>query len=280
MNKFLCVVSLALSAFAAGAVEWTNLDELHHLGGRKATEGYLQGKVVLVNRWGPKFEKCKALLPRMEEIWQSFKSKPFVVLGGSCPSAGDAESVKKVVEELGLTYPMYEGAGLTVGEPSFEKVPVLYVVDETGKVVYCGHDDRTATQAVVSALTDMESPRNIDQWRRFLCFELDKLPGRAYLRMKEFKKKFPKEAKEFEQEFKQLQAVPDVKRLAELVEFAKKAKDMREFTGKQKMQKQKFAALVSAALTKYASLKDAKDPRVVQEAKNSLADLKWTKAAL
>lgn len=262
------------------AVEWKNLDEEHHLGGRVTSEGYLQGKVVLVDRWGLRCPPCRALLPRVEEIWQSFKTKPFVVLGGHCKGWGDADGVKALIKESALTYPIYEGAGLAVGEPLFDAIPFLYVVDETGKVVYLGRDERTATQAVVTALTDMEAPRNLAQWKRFLDFELEKLPGRAYLRADEFRKKFPDEAKEYAAKFRELTAIPDVKNLSELVAFAKKAKDMREFDAKSAAKKQKFVQMIDAAIRKYEFLKDAKDPRVVQEAKNSLADLKWTKAAL
>lgn len=262
------------------AVEWKNLDEEHHLGGRVTSEGYLKGKVVLVDRWGLRCPPCRALLPRVEEIWQSFKTKPFVVLGGHCKGWGDADGVKALIKESALTYPIYEGAGLAVGEPLFDAIPFLYVVDETGKVVYLGRDERTATQAVVTALTDMEAPRNLKQWKRFLDFELEKLPGRAYLRADEFRKKFPSEAKEYAAKFRELTAIPDVKKLSELVEFAKKAKDMREFDAKSAAKKQKFVQMIDAAILKYEFLKDSKDPRVVQEAKNSLADLKWTKAAL
>ena len=64
------------------------------------------------------------------------------------------------------------------------------------------------------------------------------------------------------------------------VEFAKKAKDVREFGEKKKAQKAKYEKLVKDAIsgTKYASLMESADPRVVQEAKNSMADLKWTAA--
>ena len=262
------------------AVEWRNLDEDHHLGGRVASEGYLQGKVVLVDRWGLKCPPCRALLPRVEEIWKSFKTKPFVVLGGHCKGWGDAEGVKALIRENGLTYPIYEDAGLAVGEPQFDAIPFLYVVDGTGRVVYRGHGERDATQAIVTALTDMESPRNLEQWKQYLDFELENLPGRAYLRANEFRKKFPKEAKEYLAKFKALTAIPDVRKLSELVAFAKKAKDMRAFDAKAAAKKQKFVQMIDSAVGKYESLKESKDPRVAQEAKNSLADLKWTKAAL
>ena len=281
MNKLsVLVAALSCAASLGAAVEWRSVDADHYLAGRKCSEGYLQGKIVLVDRWGLGCPPCRNLLPRVEEIWRGFRTKPFVVIGGHCRGWGDADGVKKLAEQLGLTYSIYEDAGLAVGEPAFNSIPFLYVVDETGKVVYMGHDERTATQVVVTALTDLESPRNLAQWRRFLDFELENLPGRAYLRLKEFKKKFPKEAKEYAEKEKALMAIPDVKKLSELVEFAKKAKDVREFGAKKKLQKQKYEKLVKDAVSgsKYAPLLESRDPRVVQEAKNSLADLKWTAA--
>ena len=262
----------------AQAVEWKNVDAEHYLGGRKASAGYLQGKVVLVDRWGAKCPPCRALLPQLEDVWQSFKTKQFVILGGHCKGWGSAEEVKALIEENKLTYPVYEGAALAIDEPKFDAIPFLYVVDETGKVVYLGHDERNARQAIVTALTDMDAPRNLAQWRRFLDFELETLPGRAYLRMLEFRKKFPQEAKEYAAKFSELEKVPDVKKLADLVAFAKRAKDPRVFTAREQAKQQKFEMMVKDAIVKYETLKESADPRVAQEAKNALADLKWTQA--
>ena len=276
------IVAAALvgAATVHAGVAWRNVDQEHYLAGRKASEGYLQGKVVLVDRWGLGCPPCRKLLPRIEDVWRSFHTKPFVVIGGHCSGWGDAEGVRKLAKDLGLTYSIYEEAGLAVGEPQFGGIPFLYVVDETGRVVYMGHDERNATQAVVSALTDMEAPRNVAQWKRFLDFELENLPGRAFLRLRDFKKKFPKEAGAYAERERALMAVPDVKKLADLVEFAKKAKDMRAFGDKKKTQRQKYEKMVKDAISsaKYASLTESADPRVVQEAKNSIADLKWTAA--
>ena len=271
----------ALVATTALAVDWRNLDEEHHLGGRKTSKGYLRGKVVLVDRWGVNCPPCRQMLPRVEEIWQSFKTKPFVVLGGHCAGWGDAAGVKALVKEHGLTYPIYEDAGLAALEPRFNAIPFLYVVDETGKVVYKGHDERAATQAIVTALTDMEAPRNADEWRRFLDFELEYLPGKAYMRLAEFKKKFPNEAKAYAEKERELHAIPDVKKLAELVDFARKAKDMRKFGEKQQGKQKRYEKLVKDALAspKYKPLLESANPFVVQEAKNALADLKWTAAS-
>lgn len=280
--RFRLFISLlsVLVAVSALAVDWRNLDEEHHLAGRKTSEGYLRGKVVLVDRWGVNCPPCRRMLPRMEEIWQSFKTKPFVVLGGHCAGWGDAAGVKALAAEHGLTYPIYVDAGLAVLEPRFDAIPFLYVVDETGKIVYKGHDERAATQAIVMALTDMESPRDVAQWKRFLDFEVECLPGKAYLRLAEFKKKFPAEAKAYAAKEREIRAIPDVRKLAELVDFARKAKDMRKFGEKQQGQRRRYERLVRDALSsaKYKPLLESANPFVVQEAKNAFADLKWTAA--
>ena len=265
-------------ASLAQAVEWKNVDAGHYLGGRKASSGYLQGKVVLVDRWGAKCPPCRALLPRLEELWQSFKTKPLVILGAHCQGWGSAEEVKALVEENKLTYPIYEEAGLVAGEPTSDAIPVLYVVDETGKGVYRGHDERMATQAIVTALTDMEVPRNVKQWKRFLDYELDHLPCRGYLRLREFRRQFPEEVKAYEPKAKELLAIPNLKKMAELVAFAKKAKDPPVFGVKDAAKKAKYQQLVADVISNCETFKDHPDPRVAQEAKNAIADLKWTQA--
>ena len=279
MKKLVVAAVAAVVGWQVGAaVVWKNLDKEHHLGGRVTSEGYMRGKVALVCRWGLKFQKCRTMLPKLEEVWQAFKSKPLVVLCGHCKGYGEAEEIRKFVTEQGISCPVYEGGCLAAGEPSYSTVPVLYVVDETGRVVYAGHNEQTARQALVTALTDMEAPRSLVQWKRFLDFELQNLPGRAWLRVEEFRKKFPNESKEYAVQFKELAAVPDVRTLAALVSVAREAKDHPDFGPKEQMKKAKHKKSMEDALRKYASLKQSSDPRVAQEAKNALADIKWALA--
>ena len=47
MSVFAAAILCAASLHAG--VEWRNIDQEHYLAGRKASEGYLQGKVVLVD---------------------------------------------------------------------------------------------------------------------------------------------------------------------------------------------------------------------------------------
>jgi len=277
---FAAIAASTVALNAECAVEWRNLDSANYLAGRKASEGYLRGKVVLVNRWEVRDQQSLAMLPQIEQIWQSFKTKPFVVIGSRCKGRGSLDEITQIVKENGLTYPMYEDAGLAYGEPGFDKPPFIYVVDCTGKVIYRGTDERKATQAVVVALTDMAAPRNVGQWKKFLDFELKELPGHASVRLGEFREKFPEEAKKYDAAAAELAKVPQIKGLVELVKFARQAKDMRPFGEKQTAQRERFAKKLDRAIKKFAPLAQSSDPRVAQEAKNAIADLKWTRAGL
>ena len=254
----LALAVCAVAAFAVQAgVAWRNLDERHHIAGRKASEGYLQGKVVLVYRG-------ETYLPRLEHVWQSFKTKQFVIIG-----AGPRRNAS-------CTFPQYLGAGLAKDPPDTS----FYVVGETGRVVYRGEDDRAATEAVVTALTDMDSPRSLAQWREFLNFEFENLPAHAYLRFAEFKQKFPGDAESYADKVLELRAVKDVDKVAKLVALAKQAKDRCAIDQKKWTLRAKFARAIKEAIAKYTPLKDCEDPRLAQEAKNSLAELMWVHATL
>ena len=270
-----CLVIFA--AVCASAVEWKNIDAEHYLGGRKASAGYLQGKVVLVCLWqAGDAQPVGELLSSLEEVWTNFKTKPLVVLGG--PLEGADETVKRQLNAAKVSFPVYSGATLARKPPIYKSLPFIYIVDETGKVVYLGHDDRNATQVVVSALTDLESPRNEKQWRRFLDYELDHLPCRGFLRLRDFRKKYPAEVMDYEPKAKELLAIPNLKKVAELVEFAKKAKDPPVFRPEEKEKRAKYRELVEGVISSCEVFKSHPDPRVAQEAKNALADLKWTMA--
>lgn len=155
------VLAAALWSVTASAAEWRNLDDAHHYSGPKVTAESLVGKVVMVDEWGVNCPPCRALLPRMEEIWTSFRSKPFVLLG-SHRQGNRPDEVKALVKANKLTYPIYDACGLAEGEPANGgAIPFIYVLNHRGKVVYSGRSEREATQAVVEAITVVGLPPEI-----------------------------------------------------------------------------------------------------------------------
>jgi len=270
---FAALTATAWAAVASEGVAWTNLDAEHRIGGRMASEGYMCGKVVLVCRWGCSSETSCGYLSRMEEYWKNYKYKPFVLLGSHLGECGSTNEANAVVAKKGLSFPVYADAGLSGFEPKAKEIPSLYLVDETGSVHYEGTDEHEAVERLVTTLTDMESPKDVEAWERFVDFETKTLPGRGFMRLEAFRKKFPQEAKKYEADYKRLKADAEVQKLVPLVRFAKQATD---FDPKNKKTKNAVNRVkIEHAIQKYAPLKKSKNGLVAQEAKNALADLKW-----
>ena len=158
------VLAMSFAAvFAVAAVhgvEWRDLDESTWVSGPKLTPESLAGKVILVDEWGVNCPPCRALLPRIEQIWQSFRSKGLVVIGSH--RQGDQKArILELRAENKLTYPIYLGAGIE-GEPSNgNSIPFMYVINSVGEIVYSGRDERAATAAIVNAITDVPDPNSL-----------------------------------------------------------------------------------------------------------------------
>lgn len=277
------VLVLTLSAavlfapVAEASVAWRNLDEAHYLSGRRTSEGYLVGKVVLVDRWGLRCPPCRKLLPLLEQHWQTFRNQDFVLIGGHCSGWGSAAGVRDFAREQGLTYSIYEEAGLLKNEPNFNGIPFLYVVDPWGKVIFRGRNDRLAVDYIVGALAKWESPATPQDWKNCIEFEIDNLPAHAILRFDGFKRKFPLEAANYET---RIRALGRLTGMADLVRLVKIARRVREYRPKDDADLNKLRSRISETISKYSHLKESDDPQISREAKNAIADLQWMQAEL
>ena len=260
MTMKMCLIPLLIlgTVVSAFAVEWENVDDAHYIAGRKCSSGYMRGKVVLV---------CsdKSLVLRMEDVWTSYKSKPFVLIG-DYPKRPKSTS-----------YPVYDGIKLG-GDAKIRKGTPLYVVDAVGRVRYKGMDERKATEVVVTLLTDLEAPKNEIDAATYLKFELANLPAQACIRYHELKKQYPEVAKAHQVEYVEIAKNPEIRKLVELVKFAKSVKD-RSLDQKQGGNS-RLVAEINGYIKKCAALKESEDENIAQEAKNALADLAWAKATL
>ena len=268
-------------ALAAGEIEWHGTSDDNRIGGRMISSGYLRGKVVMVDCRDYGSRANKDVLPRLQSIWSAYKSKPFILVGSHRGQTADGK-IGKLMEKMGLTFPVYRDFGVASVEKGRkvdeELNSFIYVLDETGKVAYFGTDDRAAMGVVGSSLMNMAAPRSVKEWKHFLDWETKNIPGRAYLRLKDFEAQHPAEAKEaYGEVMEKLENRPEIKKLSKLVAAAKLVKDRDpNSAASQKVTKDKIEILIE----KYEPLKQCRDPNVVQEAKNALAELKWASATL
>ena len=279
--SILCAAALlSAAASAARPVEWKNIDAAHRCAGRQASSGYLRGKVVYVDCRDYGRDVDEEAVRRMQETWDTFKMKPFVMLG-SHRGAADAAEVGRLASRLGLTYPIYADAGIARAaedEASVrEQAGLVFVVDCTGRVLFRGRDDRRAFGVIASALMAMASPQTPKQWQRYIDFDIDVLPGRALNEIEEFRKAFPAEARAYDAVWARLGGDREVVRLAKLERLTLQAKD---YDFRDASARRLNAEKVDQAIALFSDLKKSGNPAVAQEAKNCIAELTWTAARL
>lgn len=154
MNKLLLTAALAATCCVGARADglWKGLDEANWYSGAKLTEESLANKVVMVYS----LDGVDEMASRIEQLWNSFKTKPFVIVATHHGGRNEA-AVKAIVEKYKLTMPVYEGFDYAFDPPS----RALYVVSHRGILAWSGSEDREATDAFVTAIGDVGQPPDI-----------------------------------------------------------------------------------------------------------------------
>jgi len=132
---------------------WKGLESENWYCGKKLTESSFDGKIVMVYVFSESDEDSVALLPRIENVWSAYKSKPLVVLGSH--RGGKSAKAASLIKKAKVTFPVYEGAGRTQEPSAGGRYPIVYVVDDTGRMIYRGRSDLEATEAIVTAIPNV-----------------------------------------------------------------------------------------------------------------------------
>lgn len=275
-------------AGAGFGVEWMNVVPDSRVGGRMASCGYLKGKVVLLDVRDYSENAEAALMKQIQDVWTAYKSKRFVALGSHVGSSGSKEAAGNLIKSLHLTYSIYSGVAVKNDEGAVEDLQRgVYVFDSTGKRLYFGKDPRQAMGIVGSAIFAESIPSSTADWKAVLDYEIANLPGQAYLRIRDLKnhkdvlkklsKEYPDDVKRYAATWRGYGENSEVKKLAKLVETTRLIKDRDKNS---RASKRLSAATLENLIRQYSVLTQSENPLIAQEAKNSLADLKFVKAEL
>lgn len=142
---------------AAPERPWKGLEPENWYCGKKLSEKSLAGKIVMVYVFSEADEDSLALLPRIEQVWSAYRSKPFVMLGSH--RGGKTAKAASLIRKSKVSFPVYEDAGRTKEPGAGGRYPIVYVVDDTGRMIYRGRSDLEATEAVVTAIPDVGKKR-------------------------------------------------------------------------------------------------------------------------
>ncbi len=275
-------------AGAGFGVEWMNVVPDSRVGGRMASCGYLKGKVVLLDVRDYSENAESALMKQIQDVWVAYKSKQFVALGSHIGPSETREAAGNLIKSLHLTYSIYSDVAVKNDEGAIEDLQRgVYVFDSTGKRLYFGKDPRQAMGIVGSAIFAESIPSSTAGWKAVLDYEIANLPGQAYLRIRDLKnhkdvlkklsKEYPGDVKRYAATWREYCENSEVKKLAKLVETTRLIKDRDKNS---RASKRLSAATLENLIKQYSVLTQSENPLIAQEAKNSLADLKFVKAEL
>lgn len=273
---------------AGFGVEWMNVVPDSRVGGRMASCGYLKGKVVLLDVRDYSENAEAALMKQIQDVWTAYKSKQFVALGSHIGPSETREAAGNLIKSLHLTYSIYSEVAVKNDEGAVEDLQRgVYVFDSTGKRLYFGKDPRQAMGIVGSAIFAESIPSSTAGWKAVLDYEIANLPGQAYLRIRDLKnhkdvlkklsKEYPADVKRYAATWREYGGNSEVKKLAKLVETTRLIKDRDKNS---RASKRLNAATLENLIKQYSVLTQSANPFIAQEAKNSLADLKFVKAEL
>lgn len=138
--------SVAALLFAAAGATALAADEPKinragiHLGGPIAgpdvTEKSMEGRVVLLERWGIRCPPCATTMPELERMHRTLGSQGLLVIGAHIQD-GTADDVARAAASLGVTFPIVGNTGIEELSP-ISQLPFTLLFDHTGKCVFQG----------------------------------------------------------------------------------------------------------------------------------------------
>lgn len=107
--------------------------QLENLKGEQVFLKNYKGKVILLDFWATWCPPCRAAIPHLIKVYESFRDKNFILFG---IGLDDKELLIKMSDELNINYPILIGNNEIARYYKIEAIPTLILLDKNGKIYY------------------------------------------------------------------------------------------------------------------------------------------------
>ncbi|HEV2972211.1 MAG TPA: TlpA disulfide reductase family protein [Pirellulales bacterium] len=120
--------------------------------GKTLTSADWKGKVVLIDFWATWCGPCNAEIPRIKELYKTYHSKGFEIVGLDCDS--DDDTVNTFIKDKDMTWPQLREESQTEKEPwhplaaqwGVGGIPTMFLVDKKGVLRFIDAREDTAAK--------------------------------------------------------------------------------------------------------------------------------------
>ncbi|BCB95138.1 thiol:disulfide interchange protein [Dissulfurispira thermophila] len=108
---------------------------LNDITGKKVKLSEFRGRVILLNFWATWCGPCKAEMPSLNNLYNEFKDKGFVVLAVSVDTS--EKSVKSFIKDNKLSFPvlMDKNKAVSFDDYGVLGLPTTFLIDKNGGIV-------------------------------------------------------------------------------------------------------------------------------------------------
>jgi peroxiredoxin len=107
--------------------------KLQDMNGNDVRLSDYRGKVVLLEFWATWCPPCRASIPGIEKIFETYKDKGLVVLAVSLDEGG-WDSVKSFISSNRMTYTVLKGNDDVSASYQVRTIPMMLIVDKEGRI--------------------------------------------------------------------------------------------------------------------------------------------------
>ncbi len=130
MKKFLVVVLLLASVFAANKAPWHSVFPQLDLAGNEIV---YDKDAYLVDVWATWCPPCRMTVPELIALQSTLSTEKFSVIGLSVDEISD-EAVLNYINKEGVNYPVAKAGRAMQYLPPVRGIPTMFILDKNGKI--------------------------------------------------------------------------------------------------------------------------------------------------